>query len=172
MLAYQQKNAQHFARWTPPRQPTFYSIDFWERRLASDVDECAAGRAVRLALHTKAGKSTIMGTCALSDISLGAFRACLLGYGIDREHEGRGLMTEAVKAVVAYAFDTLKLHRVMANYMPINERSGELLRKVGFVVEGYARDYLFIDGKFRDHVLTAITNHHLENAATLCSTGG
>ena len=46
----------------------------------------------------------------------------------------------------------------MANYMPINERSGRLLRSLGFQVEGYARDYLYVGGAWRDHVLTALTN--------------
>jgi ribosomal-protein-alanine N-acetyltransferase len=63
-----------------------------------------------------------------------------------------------VNAVVGFAFETLRLHRVMANYQPINERSGKLLRRLGFVTEGYARDYLFINGAWRDHVLTALTS--------------
>jgi ribosomal-protein-alanine N-acetyltransferase len=46
----------------------------------------------------------------------------------------------------------------MANYIPVNERSGRLLRRLGFTVEGYARDYLLIAGKWEDHVLTALAN--------------
>jgi ribosomal-protein-alanine N-acetyltransferase len=45
----------------------------------------------------------------------------------------------------------------MANYRPENERSGRLLQRLGFAREGYARDYLFIDGAWRDHVLTSLT---------------
>ena len=55
-------------------------------------------------------------------------------------------------------FDTVGLHRIQANHLPENVRSARLLRRVGFVPEGYARDYLFIDGAWRDHVLTACTN--------------
>ena len=46
----------------------------------------------------------------------------------------------------------------MANYMPHNHRSGKLLERLGFEREGYAKDYLLIDGQWRDHVLTALTN--------------
>jgi ribosomal-protein-alanine N-acetyltransferase len=86
-----------------------------------------------------------------------------LGYSIDKEHEGKGLASEAVGAVVQFAFDTLSLHRVMANYQPSNERSGKLLRRLGFVPEGYARDYLYINGAWQDHILTSLVNASLSS---------
>ena len=64
-----------------------------------------------------------------------------------------------VFAVVAirYMQRTQHIHRIMANYMPHNQRSGNLLARLGFEKEGYAKDYLLIDGEWRDHVLTALT---------------
>ena len=50
------------------------------------------------------------------------------------------------------------MHRVMASYIPVNERSGRLLKKLGFIVEGYARDYIYINGSWRDHILTSLVN--------------
>jgi ribosomal-protein-alanine N-acetyltransferase len=67
-------------------------------------------------------------------------------------------MTEALGAVILYAFSDLRLHRLQANYLPRNERSARVLRRLGFVVEGVARDYLRIDGRWEDHVLTGLTN--------------
>jgi ribosomal-protein-alanine N-acetyltransferase len=67
-------------------------------------------------------------------------------------------MGEAVTAAVRYAFADLGLHRVKAAYLPGNERSGRLLRRLGFAVEGYARDYLLIAGRWQDHVLVGRTN--------------
>ena len=72
--------------------------------------------------------------------------------------QGHGYMLEAVRGAVAYAFGTLGLHRVMADYMPRNRRSAAVLRQAGFVMEGYAREFLRINGRWEDHVLTAITN--------------
>ena len=69
----------------------------------------------------------------------------------------KGLMAEALERALRHVFEELELHRVEANYQPTNERSGRLLRRLGFVVEGYSRDYLFIDGAWRDHVRTALT---------------
>jgi ribosomal-protein-alanine N-acetyltransferase len=63
---------------------------------------------------------------------------------------------------VAHAFGALGLHRMMASYMPRNRRSGTVLRRAGFVVEGYARAYLMINGRWEDHLMTAIVNPDAE----------
>ncbi|MFP1591176.1 ribosomal protein S5-alanine N-acetyltransferase [Escherichia coli] len=70
---------------------------------------------------------------------------------------GKGLMFEALTAAIRYMQRTQHIHRIMANYMPHNKRSGDLLARLGFEKEGYAKDYLLIDGQWRDHVLTALT---------------
>jgi ribosomal-protein-alanine N-acetyltransferase len=46
----------------------------------------------------------------------------------------------------------------MANYMPRNQRSANVLKRLGFVVEGYARNYLLINNHWEDHILTSLTN--------------
>jgi len=73
-------------------------------------------------------------------------------------------MAEALRAANGFAFRALRLHRIMANYRPENERSGRLLERLGFVREGLARDYLFIDGAWRDHVLTALVHPGFQDA--------
>jgi ribosomal-protein-alanine N-acetyltransferase len=52
----------------------------------------------------------------------------------------------------------LNLHRVMANYLPENERSARLLARLGFCIEGQANAYLQIAGAWRDHILTSLVN--------------
>ncbi len=104
------------------------------------------------------GQGPVVGAAQLSNIVRGAMWGCTLGYALDHEHVGRGWMTEALRAVTEHAFVVLHLNRVMANYMPNNERSAAVLERVGFVREGLARGYLYIDGAWRDHVLTALRN--------------
>lgn len=98
----------------------------------------------------------LIGAIHLTQIYRGPFQAAYLGFELDQAHEGRGLMHEALEIALPYFFKTLNLHRIMANYMPTNDRSGSLLEKLGFTVEGYARDYLLINGKWEDHVLTSL----------------
>jgi ribosomal-protein-alanine N-acetyltransferase len=64
-------------------------------------------------------------------------------------------MTRAVRALVPFAFGTLRLHRIEAACIPDNAASIGLLEKTGFVREGYAREYLCINGLWQDHLLYA-----------------
>ena len=85
----------------------------------------------------------------------------MLAYAIDTAHEGRGLMAEALEAALADAFSPrVNLHRVQANVRPENSRSLALLARLKFEREGLAREYLFIDGAWRDHVMNARRNPH------------
>ena len=158
-VEYFERNRAHLDPWEPPRPDGYYSESFWRRRLEKSHDELARDQSLRLCILRKGDEDgPILGHANLSNFVRGAFQACHLGYSIDRRAEGKGLMHEALVAVIAHAFGPLELHRVMANYVPTNERSGRLLRRLGFVVEGYARDYLQLDGEWRDHVLTSLTN--------------
>ena len=159
-----ENDAGHLDRWSPPATPAFFTEAFWRERLAVAVEEFHAGRAARFVLQEGAADGPLVGTCNYTNVVRGPFLACHLGYQIARTHEGRGLMSEALRATNAFVFDALRLHRIMANYRPENERSARLLDRLGFVREGLARDYLFIDGAWRDHVLTALTNERFDPA--------
>lgn len=147
----------HLSRWSPPPAQAFFTEAFWTERLALAVEEFEAGRAVRFVLQDKGPEDgEILGTCNYTNIVRGAFRACHLGYQIARAREGKGLMAEALRASNGFMFDTMRLHRIMANYRPENARSARLLQRLGFVREGLAKDYLYIDGAWCDHVLTSL----------------
>ena len=154
----------HLDRWSPPVSPAFFTESFWRDRLAGALEEFHAGRAARFVLQAGGEDGPILGTCNYTNIVRGPFLACFLGYQVARAHEGRGYMSEALRAANGYMFGVQHLHRIMANYRPENERSGRLLERLGFVREGLAPAYLFIDGAWRDHVLTALTNPHFDPA--------
>ena len=152
----------HLDRWSPPATTSFFTEAFWRERLAIAVEEYHAGRSARFVLQARAAaaapEAPILGTCNYTNVVRGPFLACNLGYQVARSHQGLGLMSEALRATNAFVFGEMKLHRIMANYRPENTRSGRLLERLGFAREGLARDYLFIDGAWRDHVLTALAN--------------
>jgi ribosomal-protein-alanine N-acetyltransferase len=163
MLAFVDENREHFAPWSPPEPDGYYTEKFWRDYLQSARRQFEQDLSMRLVLTLRDDPNgAVIGDCNFTNIVRGPFQACYLGYKISKSAEGRGLMYEALTAATRYAFETLRLHRIMANYVPVNERSGGLLRRLGFMVEGYARDYLLVGGRWRDHVLTSLTNTELK----------
>lgn len=159
MAAYLARNRAFHAPTAPRMGEEFFTEAHWEERFPTHRDEFARAQSVRLLVRAKeAPRGAVLGVANFSNVVWGPFCACFLGYHLDARWEGRGVMFEALTAALAYVFDDMGLHRVMANHLPENVRSARLLRRLGFVPEGYARDYLFIDGAWRDHVLTALTN--------------
>jgi ribosomal-protein-alanine N-acetyltransferase len=161
MARFYVENDAHFAPWDPPRPPGFFSAAYWEARLARAQCELDEDKALRFVLLDKV-RDEVVGTANFTAFIRGPFQACLLGYGLDHRRQGEGLMTEGLGAAIDYVFGPLRMHRIMANYVPTNERSAGVLRRLGFVHEGYARDYLFIAGQWRDHILTALVNPRFE----------
>jgi len=98
----------------------------------------------------------LVGVANLSQIFHGPFRNAYLGYYAFAPHHGQGLMKEGLQLTIRHAFGPVGLHRIQANVQPENERSIALLRSLGFSEEGYARRYLKIGGRWRDHERWAI----------------
>ncbi|HCX66899.1 GNAT family protein [Parvibaculum sp.] len=98
----------------------------------------------------------LLGGCTLSGVQRGVQQSCMLGYWAGECHAGRGYVTSAVRALIPFVFEELKLHRLQAACLPENERSRAVLRKCGFTEEGIARGYLRINGAWRDHAVFAI----------------
>jgi len=154
--AFDDRNMKHVSPWRSaagePKIDHKTQLIKWEQ-------EFKEGKSIRFLLFLKeAQEGEIIGFCNFSQIFRGPFQACYLGYHIDATLEGKGLMSEAVAKAIEYMFENQNLHRIMANYMPSNERSARLLQKLGFVVEGRAKKYLLINEQWEDHILTSLTN--------------
>jgi [ribosomal protein S5]-alanine N-acetyltransferase len=101
-------------------------------------------------------RDALIGGLTLSNVRRGVAQAASMGYWIGAGYQSRGLMTEAVRAALPFAFETLRLHRLEAACLETNVASRRVLEKSGFRQEGVARRYLKIDGRWQDHVLYAI----------------
>lgn len=88
----------------------------------------------------------------------GSLQSAVIGYFLDHHHNGKGYATEAIKALVDYAFEELHLHRIEAGVMPRNLPSQRVLEKAGFHREGIARKNVNINGIWEDHQVLAILN--------------
>ncbi len=80
----------------------------------------------------------------------------MIGYWMGERFAGQGHMAQGVKLVIPYIFSSLQLHRIEAACIPENQRSIRLLEKAGFQREGYLREYLKINGQWRDHLMFSL----------------
>lgn len=131
---------------TPPVEP---------EQFADYVKRCGRNdRACFFVCRVEDG--CIVGVMNLSQIARGNLQSAYLGYYAGEPYAGRGYMTEAMRLLLRHAFESLKLHRIEANIQPGNLASIALVKRAGFVKEGYSRRYLKISGRWRDHERWAI----------------
>ena len=100
----------------------------------------------------------VVGRITLSSITRGAFQSCIVGYWVSAHANGRGLATAAAADIVSVAFGELRLHRVQAEVLPQNVASQRVLRRNGFVQFGLAPKYLYIAGRWQDHLMFQLLN--------------
>jgi [ribosomal protein S5]-alanine N-acetyltransferase len=158
VVRYYRDNREHLQPWSPRFSAEIFEPNYWLDQVAERQAELEAGLGARAFIFRKDDPATVIGNLSLNQVQRGPAQYCLMGYSLAAAAQGQGYMVEAVCAAVGYAFRVLSLHRVMANYMPHNVRSAAVLRRAGFTVEGYARDYILINGRWEDHVLTAMVN--------------
>jgi len=152
---YYVRNREFLQAFSPTFDAGMFSASEWEASIPIIQQHFVNGSAARFVLVED---DDIIGVANLTQMTRSPSHSAILGYTLSEQHQGRGLMGLALTDVVQWAFQMRNLHRISANYMPRNERSGRLLRRLGFQVEGYARDYLLINGVWEDHVLSALAN--------------
>ena len=141
-----------------PWEPTWPADDLtrsaFRRRLRRYAEDQRNDQAYAYFLF-RSGDQVLVGGLTLANLRRGVAQAGSLGYWIGAPYARRGYMTAAVSALIPYAFSTLRLHRMEAACIPTNAASISLLEKTGFEREGYAREYLCINGQWQDHLLYA-----------------
>jgi ribosomal-protein-alanine N-acetyltransferase len=151
------RNKEFLTPYEPQWADDALSKNFYKRRLIRQNQEMLAGRGLFFLIFCKKTKTAI-GGFNLNNIQYGAARSASLGYWLDEAMQGQGYIFEAAQLAVNYAFDTLKLHRLNAACLPHNHRSANLLLKLGFEEEGFAKRYLQINGDWQDHRLFGCIN--------------
>lgn len=99
----------------------------------------------------------LIGTIGYVTIYKDDFRA-EIGYLLRPDHQGKGLMTEALQAVVGFGFNTLNFHTIEAIVHPDNKPSAKILKSNQFIKEAYLKESQFFNGKFIDSIIYSRTN--------------
>ncbi len=152
-------NHEHLRPWNPAPPPGEdpSSITEVSKTVLRQRRDWKHGSGYVFMVADREEPARFIGKIALSGIMRGAMYGAYLGYWMSAESQGQGLATEAIVAVLDFAFGPAGLHRVQAAIMPRNERSLRVIGKLGFRREGYAERYLQIAGRWEDHIIFAMT---------------
>ncbi len=141
-----------------PWEPTWPADDLtrgaFRRRLRRYAEDQRTDQAYAFFVFRQ-DDDELVGGLTLANVRRGVAQAGSLGYWMGAPFARQGYMTAAVEALIPFAFNSLRLHRLEAACIPTNSPSIRLLERTGFSREGYAREYLCINGVWQDHLLYA-----------------
>ena len=152
--ALREKSRDFLTPWEPTWPADDLSRSAFRRRIRRYAEDLRSDQGYAF-LIVRNADNALVGGLTLANIRRGVAQAGSLGYWMGEPFARQGYMTAAVRAVVPFAFATLRLHRLEAACIPTNAGSIRLLENTGFVREGYAREYLCINGAWQDHLLYA-----------------
>ena len=142
-------------QWEPTWRHDDLTESSFRARVIRNTQEFSSGLAVPMLLFRRKDHC-LLGGITIGYIRRGAAQSCMIGYWMGEKHAGQGHMFAALRLVVPYVFTGLQLHRIEAACIPDNWKSIRLLEKAGFKREGLLREYLKINGEWRDHVMYSL----------------
>ncbi|WP_205475092.1 GNAT family N-acetyltransferase [Nocardioides sp. SYSU D00038] len=143
------RNREHLAPWDPDRPDSFFTVDGQAEAVGAQLQATALGQAFSWVVEHG---DLVVGRVTINNVVRAVLQSGNVGYWIDAEHTGRGLATAAVEHAAAGAL-AAGLHRLEAGTLVHNVASQGVLRRTGFERIGLARNFLFVAGQWRDHVL-------------------
>ena len=149
LLEYYLRNKEHLREFEPVRDASFFTYETQKEILLESYRQLMTGVGSDLGIYKD---NKLIGKAKISNIVYGVLKSGILGYSIDKEYEGKGYMKEAINLVLEYAKEYLDLHRIEASVLTTNERSKGVLLSCGFEEIGINKKYLYINGKWSDHI--------------------
>lgn len=155
-LAVLLRNNKFFwSRFEPLHDDDFYSEEAQYKKILESMHLLRLNKEYSFGIYTK-NRDRLIGHISLYAIKRLPYSSAFIGYSIDERYTRRGIATDAVKHIVRFAFDVVKLHRVEAYVSPKNEGSIKVLENANFKREGLLREVLYINGVWEDHYIYSI----------------
>lgn len=141
-------------------EPTYNTIDEVNGLLQKYIDNYSNSNYYRWAIEDSESKRCI-GQIAFYLVDMKNHFA-EIEYCIATDYQNRGLMTEAVSAVIKFGFEEIGLHKIQISTKEINAPSKRVIEKSGFTYEGTLRDYFYHDGKYLDRLYFSMLESEYE----------
>ncbi|MDM5230431.1 GNAT family N-acetyltransferase [Lysinibacillus pakistanensis] len=148
------RNKYFWSTYEPLQRPEYYTVDAQYKKIQESLYLMDSKREFTFGIY-ELGTNNLIGHIALYAVKRLPYSSAFVGYAMDEIYIGKGIVTEAVKMVVRFAFDQIGLHRVEAYVSTQNNASIRVLEKSGFHREGLLRKLLYINGQWVDHYMYA-----------------
>ena len=155
-ISLRHKNKDYLQPYEPKWAKDALSPAFYQRRIKRVRKDWIDDRAYSFLIFRKRTEELpqkLVGGFNINNVCRGAAQFASIGYWLDKDHQGNGYMRAALRMIIYFSHEKLKLHRLNASVLPHNERSQNLLKHVGFDEEGFAEKYIEINGAWQDHIL-------------------
>ena len=147
---YFSRNKEFHRPFAQTHTDDYYLPSTQKKYLIYDCDSFLDGTLAPFWITVK-GSDRIIGRVSFFNFAYGGMMSCACGYHLDKDYTGKGHMSEALRAAMAFLFDEYKMHRIEAFILPENEPSLKLIKRAGFHYEGTRHSYMHINGEYRDH---------------------
>lgn len=158
VLDYYIKNKDHLKNFEPTRDDNFYTLEVQRKDILENYKQYLNGNSINFGIFKE---NKFIGKIRLSNIVMGIFKNAFVGYSIDKDEQGKGYMKDALKTLINYAFNNLGIHRIEASTLLDNFKSQAVLLACGFKEIGISKNYLYINGEWKDHKIFYITNDNM-----------
>lgn len=158
LCTYHTQNESFHTPYEPNRPDLFYTSSYWAKRIKQQRDLFLRDLGLYLGIFLP--NHTLIGTIDCHTFHRGSTQSCYIGYNLDKNHTGKGYMTESLEALCAFLFKELHFHTIFACYLPTNTKSAALLQRLSFTIVGTIPDYQFQQNQWLDHVLCCKTNRN------------
>ena len=155
VLRFYLEDKELFEKYEMNRSTNFYTENHQHNILHVEYGLALKLQQIRFYAFLKEDPEHIIGTVCLYDVS-NIYSRAELGYKFSSKFHHQGYASEAVERILDTAFLELNLHRVTAHVQEDNEASIRLLKGLGFTEEGICRDYLYLHGRWQDHIQYSI----------------
>jgi ribosomal-protein-alanine N-acetyltransferase len=152
--ALRERSREFLKPWEPIWPADDLTRGAFRRRLKRYAEDQRSDQAYSFFVFRRPD-GVLVGGITIANVRRGVAQAGSIGYWMGEPYAREGLMTAALRVLMPFSFVTLRLHRLEAACIPTNVASIRLLEKSGFQREGYARQYLCINGSWQDHLLYA-----------------
>lgn len=151
VLSFLSRNREYFDRYELEKSEQYYTEAFQKNLLHEEFHQALKGNRLRFYFFRKHVPQRIIGTVSFGNLRH-SFHSCQIGYKLDPLFQHQGYAAEAICTAITIAAAECSLHRIEAYVLPSNQPSIRLLHRLGFELEGTARDYAMIHGIWQDHL--------------------